>query len=137
MNYVGYVTSRSFGPIMMPVPAQNSCLREYVNRRGGNYILPALESNYANCYHQLFGTIKTIKENSVLIMYSILMLPDEEKKRKKIYDLASSKNMNFAFVMENLETSNQFRIEDEIKVYDLKPFSQSIKDFKVNLVKYK
>ena len=121
----------------MPVPAQNSCLREYVNRKEGQYILPALESNYADCYHQLYGVLQSIPEISVLIMYSALMLPNIQIKRDKIYELGRKQRVHFAFVLENLETQEIDEIESELRNYELKSFSQSINIFLDKVGTYK
>lgn len=122
---------------MMPVPAQNSCLREYVSRKKGQYILPALESNYPDCYHQLYGVLQSMPENSGLIMYSALMLPSIQTKRNKIYELGQKQRVQFAFVMENLETREIEEIENELKIYELKSFSQPINVFLDKVGNYK
>ena len=60
LRYKGYVSSREFGGMKMPVPAQNSCLREFVATETD--VHPAhLESGFENCFHQLFGLILDLK----------------------------------------------------------------------------
>ena len=73
---VGYVTPRPFGPFSMPVPAQNSCLREYVASKDAIYGLPQCENIFPNSYVQLFGTINSIEPGGHVVMYSFHMLPD-------------------------------------------------------------
>ena len=62
-------------------------------------------------------------------MYSTLMLPNDEIKRNKIYEIAQSRSAFFAFVMENLETQKTDDIEDELTNYELKSCSQSVELF--------
>ena len=110
----------------MPVPAQNSCLREFVNRNKGIYVLPHLESNFENCYHQLFGLLNQIQKEEHVLMYSILMLPKDNQKRKEVYNILFKKGLVFDFVLENISTSNKQEIEDELKIYDLKKLTSSM-----------
>ena len=74
MNYKGYVSSREFVGMSIPVPAQNSSLREYVSQKNGTYILPNLESSFHNCFHQLFGSLNNLNDNDMIVMYSLTML---------------------------------------------------------------
>jgi sporadic carbohydrate cluster protein (TIGR04323 family) len=46
IKFYTYATPKPFGGFVMPVPAQNSCMREYVSRQGGSYVLPLLELMY-------------------------------------------------------------------------------------------
>ena len=119
MNYKGYVSSREFGGMSIPVPAQNSCLREYVSQKKGTYILPNLESSFDNCFHQLFGALNNLNNNDIIVMYSLTMLPSGNK-LYTFLDKCKKKNIGLAFVLENLLISNDFsKILDELKSYNL------------------
>jgi len=85
----------------MPVPAQNSCLREFVARKNGIYVLPVLESDFDNCYHQLFQQAIIAKADAFILMYSALMLPPEQK-LGRLLSLLEEKKIGLAFVLENL-----------------------------------
>lgn len=131
-NYYGYVTSRPFGGMVIPVPAQNSCIREYILKKGGRYILPPLESYYQGCFHQLFGLLNNASENASIIMYSLSMLPfDNVIKMKKIKNISLQKNIRYAFVLENFEcTLIEGRFEDEASSYSLSRLQANISDVK-------
>lgn len=101
MNFKGYVTSREFGGMKIPVPAQNSCLREYVTQRGGSYILPHLESCFENCFHQLFGLMDELEQGDTILMYSVSMLPKGQKLNQFLRKCKKNK-LKLAFVLENL-----------------------------------
>jgi sporadic carbohydrate cluster protein (TIGR04323 family) len=76
---IGYVTSQPFGGFCMPVPSQNSCLREYANKKNFTYQLPQLEHKYINCFMQLYTTINIAKQYDGIVMYSYEMLPVNSK----------------------------------------------------------
>ena len=119
MNYKGYVSSREFGGMSIPVPAQNSCLREYVSQKNGAYILPNLESSFDNCFHQLFGALNNLNNDDIIVMYSLTILPSGNKLHTFL-DKCKKKNIGLAFVLENISVSNNFcKILDELKSYNL------------------
>ena len=119
MNYKGYVSSRSFGGMSIPVPAQNSSLREYVAHKKGIYILPSLESSFDNCFHQLFGTVANTSYGDIIVMYSLSMLPNEIKLNKFLGE-CKTKGIGLAFVLENISVSEDFsKILDELELYEL------------------
>ena len=131
MNYYGYVTSRKIGPMMIPVPTQNSALREFVQRKCGIYILPSLESRYINCFHQLFGLIQSVPTFGSVVMYSVLMLPRGDK-LKKLQKISNTKEISFGFALENVYSELNDIVLDEIKTYNL----QNYVSRSVNLKKY-
>ncbi len=111
--------------MLIPVPAQNSCLREYVNNRNGIYILPILESCYENCFHQLFDILDNIPSNGQLIMYSVTMLPNADK-AKYFFDKCAKKNISLIFVLENLISQGPFlNLKKEIENYKIGTFECS------------
>jgi sporadic carbohydrate cluster protein (TIGR04323 family) len=129
-SYHGYVTSRPFGGMVIPVPAQNSCIREYILKKGGSYVLPPLESYYQGCYHQLFGLLRGIPENATIIMYSLSMLPlNNSIKINNIKNISIQKKIRYAFVLENFEcTLIEDRFEDESSSYSLARLQANISD---------
>ena len=108
MTYHGYVTCRTFGGISMPVPAQNSCIREFIKNRQGDYILPALESHFDNCYHQLFNLASIVPSGQSIIMYSLSMMPSE-KKLDMLLSSCGKREISFAFVLEAFESRSSFQ----------------------------
>ena len=103
----------------IPVPAQNSCLREYVSRNGGSYILPNLESSFDNCFHQLFGAAHNISSGDLIVMYSLTMLPEGLKLDRFLGD-CRIKGIGLAFVLENIKVFGDFtKVLDEQRSYKL------------------
>ena len=109
--YRGYTTSRPFGGFVMPVPAQNACMREYVRRREGIYVPPQLEHKFENCFMQFFGTLRASNQEEHIIMYSLEMIIHENKKLSPFMNEAFKKNVIFNFVLENLEISTYTHFE--------------------------
>lgn len=96
-----YATPRPFGNFSMPVPAQNSCMREYASNNNYKYSLPFLELMYDNCYAQLFRVIHSMPANSSFLCYSIHMLPlYDDLKLSKIIKLFTKKNILLHFILE-------------------------------------
>ena len=119
MNYKGYVASRSFGGMSIPVPAQNSSLREFVAQRKGTYILPNLESSFDNCFHQLFGAITSVAHGDAIVMYSLTMLPNGLKLQMFLQQ-CKVKGITLAFVLENFSVADDFStILKELASYTL------------------
>ena len=101
MRICGYVTSRPFGPFVMPVPAQNSCLREYANNKKLQYVLPQLEHKYEDCFMQLYSVMNSALTGDIIAMYS-LEIVKETNKIDQIINYGISRNLSFYFVLENI-----------------------------------
>ena len=106
----GYVSTRSAYGISMPVPAQNSCLREYCKLRNITYILPRVEHHFDNSYSELLGLIEDCPHDTTIGMYTFLMLPLENEIALNTVLASLSSKINLAFVLENIQISsvNQF-----------------------------
>jgi len=117
----GYVTSRPFGPFVMPVPAQNSCLREYALQRSLQYVPPQLEHKYSNCFMQLYGTIRRMPLDSKIVMYSVeILLEADSLKLQKILNKFFDKKIELNFVLENVIVKNQIEFDSLSLRYKIK-----------------
>ena len=117
----GYVTSRSFGGLCIPVPAQNSCLRELARSRSVAYGLPPLEHKFENCYMQLFTVLRSANKGDTIAMYSVVMLPiNSPKKMDAINAIAIEKNLTLLFVLEGVECSSTKDISNIVSSYLLR-----------------
>jgi len=115
--------------MMIPVPAQNSVLREFVQRKSGIYVLPPLESRYTNCFHQLFGLIQSVPTSGSVVMYSVLMLPRGDK-LKKLQKISNTKEISFGFALENVYSELNDIVFKEIKIYNLKKYVSTVDNLK-------
>ena len=126
MRLLGYVTSRSFQGFTIPVPAQNSCLREYARANDLIYVLPPLEHYFENCYMQLFTALRSMESGDILGLYSAAMLPKEGTKLKYIFDEIEKKGSSIYFILEAKKVKN---INDAKKIL----FSYSLKNLFDNM----
>lgn len=113
----GYVTSRPFGSFVMPVPAQNSCIREYCKNIGATYVLPPLEHKFQNCFMQLYTVGSNVRSGDIIAMYSVEILLSSNKAIKFMSELVS-RGVEVHFVLENLHLSDEQSLE-ELKSYRL------------------
>ena len=124
MKLIGYTFSRPFGGFIMPVPAQNSCLREYASKQDALYQLPQLEHKFENCFMQLFTTIKLLKKNEEIVIYSVLMMPTNNDKINKIFIEIKKRKSKIHFVLENKIVKNIEEYNKLIFPYKIKKLIQ-------------
>ena len=121
MNRVfGYVTSRSFNGLTIPVPAQNSCLREYAYSQNKIYVLPPLEHNFKDCYMQLYSVLNQLEDSDTIVMYSVGMMPNSSKRCKEIIELIKKKNSYIYFVLEAKLIQSWVEIKNLLFTYALR-----------------
>ena len=121
----GYVTSRPFGQFVMPVPAQNSCLREYCRNIDGQYVLPRLEHKFINCFMQLFSIGKEARSGHIIAMYSLEIILGNEKALKFVEEKLDS-GVEFHFVLENLHLAGSGSMKKllQYRVFAFKPINK-------------
>ena len=102
MKMYSYVTTRNMGDIFLPVPAQNSVLREIAIRFDMQYVLPRVEHFFNDSYIELNTLIEISLENSLIGMYSFLMLPLNLTKLKEISKKLKNKNLKIYLALENI-----------------------------------
>ena len=120
MNLYAYVTTRKMGDIFLPVPAQNSVLRELATRLKLNYILPRVEHFYEDSFIELNTILKTAEKGSIIGMYSFLMLPLDITKLKNINNLLAKRNLRIFFALENRFFENTCDIKNIYRSHVLK-----------------
>ena len=120
MRVLGYVTSRSFQGLTIPVPAQNSCLREFAKAQKLVYVLPPLEHYFQNCYMQLFTVLKSMQDGDILAMYSAAMLPTNKKKEEFIFSELKYLDAKMHFVLESKTVKNLEEVKSLLFSYSLK-----------------
>ena len=120
MRVLGYVTSRSFQGFTVPVPAQNSCLREFAKSQNLIYFLPPLEHYFEDCYMQLFTALKSVEKGDILAMYSAAMLPTDLGKLKYIFSELKLRQGQIHFILEGKTVSNIDDVNALLFSYSLK-----------------
>ena len=132
MRLLGYVTSRSFQGFTIPVPAQNSCLREFAKAQGLVYVLPPLEHYFEDCYMQLFTVLKSLEKEDILAMYSVSMLPSNSEKLEYIFSELQKSEGKIHFVLESKTIKNFNEIKPFLFSYSLKNIFDNMDQIDIN-----
>jgi sporadic carbohydrate cluster protein (TIGR04323 family) len=112
----GYVTNRSFAGLRVPASMQSLLLRDYAQRNGLMFILPAGEFSISGCYLQLEGLFGELPKLEGVAMASMFMLPENSAQRLRIYEEFLKQGASLHFVLENiiLHDQSQIRAVEEI-----------------------
>ena len=120
MRVLGYVTSRSFQGLTIPVPAQNSCLREFAKAQKLTYVLPPLEHYFEDCYMQLYSVLKNIEKEDIVAMYSVGMMPSSTETCKEIINILKLRKSSLFFILESKLVREWNDIKNLMFSYSLK-----------------
>ncbi len=122
VGYRGYVTSRPFGGLHIPVPVQALVLRDYCARNGYLYKLHANENVFPNSYMVLEGVIHELGRYEGLLLTSMFMLPRRADRRRRIYEAVLDQGASLHFVLEDMvvrKLSDVEPIEEIICIHNL------------------
>jgi sporadic carbohydrate cluster protein (TIGR04323 family) len=124
IGYRGYVTSRPFGGLHIPVPVQALVLRDYCARKGYLYKLHASENVFPNSYMVLEGMINELDRYEGLLATSMFMMPKGAKRRLKIYDAILKQGASLHFVLEDMvvrKPADVESVEEILLIHNLLP----------------
>jgi sporadic carbohydrate cluster protein (TIGR04323 family) len=107
----GYVTPRSFGGYLIPIPLQSLALRDYCARKKAVYVLPANENIFPHSYMVLEGLLGDLSEYDGIVMCSMHMLPERAERRQDIYRRVLEQGCSLHFVIEDLVIASAQDIE--------------------------
>tara|TARA_B100000963_G_C22154086_1_gene463058 strand:+ start:72 stop:518 length:447 start_codon:yes stop_codon:yes gene_type:complete len=108
---IGYVTNNEFNEKIIPIPFQNTILRNYCQDNNYVYLLPYNEMIFKNSYSQLITMINKIDKNTAIICCSIFMLPEKIFYLKKIIQALNQKNTYIYSLYEDIYVQNVKDIE--------------------------
>lgn len=123
-GYRGYVTSRPFGGLQIPVPVQALVLRDYCARNGYMYKLHANENVFQNSYMVLEGMIQELDRYEGLLATSMFMMPKRPERRRRIYETVLKHGASLHFVLEDMivrKLSDIEPIEEILSIHNLLP----------------
>jgi sporadic carbohydrate cluster protein (TIGR04323 family) len=101
-GYRGYVTSREFGGLRIPVPVQSLVLRDYCVRKGYVYKLHVNENVFPHSYLVLEGMVRSLAEYEGILMCSMYMLPRRASRREAIYRTIFDQGASLHLVLEDI-----------------------------------
>jgi len=128
-GYRGYVTSRSFGGLTVPVPIQSLTLRDYCNRKGYIYKLHLNENIFPHSYMVLDGIAVDTSSFEGILMCSMFMLPTNYARRAAVLQKILQQETPIHFVFEDIviKSSNDIDlIEDSLNAAALLPLCPSV-----------
>jgi sporadic carbohydrate cluster protein (TIGR04323 family) len=124
VGYRGYVTSRPFGGLYIPVPVQALVLRDYCARNGYFYKLHAAENVFPNSYMVLEGMINELNRYEGLLATSMFMMPKLAERRCKVYAAILKQSASLHFVLEDVvirKSADIEAIEEILSIHNLLP----------------
>ena len=118
-GFRGYIFSRTIDGSFIPHRVQNLVIKDYCQRKKLFFKLSATEYKMKDSYIMLNAVLKELNKIDGVVFYSVFMLPEDSRLRKKIYNLflKSKKNLHFALeeiVLKNLTSLKE--IENIIKI---------------------
>jgi len=106
----GYVTSRPFGGLYIPVPMQSTFLRNYCAQNGYLYKLHVNENSFAHSYLVLESALEEIEDYAGIVCCSAFMLPASPSGRERIYQRLLDSEASIHFVLDG----NAIRSPDDV-----------------------
>ncbi len=116
----GYIFSRPFLGERVPQHIQNLVLREYCNRKSLNLLLSLVEYRFENSTIILEKALNELNNIDGIIFYSLLQLPDNDKKRQILYDKVLKKKREIHFAVEEIKLTNLDSINSVENIFLIK-----------------
>ena len=118
-GFRGYIFSRTIDGSFIPHRVQNLVIKDYCQRKKLFFKLSATEYKMKDSYIMLNAVLRELNKIDGVVFYSVFMLPEDIRLRKKIYNLflKSKKILHFALeeiVLKNLSSLKE--IENIIKI---------------------
>ena len=110
-GYRGYVSSRDFGGLRIPVPVQALVLRDWCQRHGKIYKLHLNENIFPHSYMVLEGMVRNLDGLEGMLMVSMFMLPRRPERRRALYDQVLRQGVDLRFVLEDMAIAAPADIE--------------------------
>ncbi|MCC6468882.1 MAG: sporadic carbohydrate cluster protein, TIGR04323 family [Alphaproteobacteria bacterium] len=130
-GYRGYVSSREFGGLRIPVPVQALVLRDWCQRNGKIYKLHLNENSFPHSYMVLEGMVRNLDGLEGMLMVSMFMLPQRPERRRAIYDRVLEQGVDLRFVLEDMVIACEADIapvEEILSIYNAMGQSPHLQD---------
>jgi len=106
-GYRGYVSSREFGGLRIPVPVQALVLRDWCQRNGKLYKLHLNENIFPHSYMVLEGMVRNLDGLEGVLMCSMFMLPQRRERRTALYREIFRQGVDLCFVLEDMAITTE------------------------------
>jgi len=108
MNKVrGYVFSRPFMGERVPQHIQNQVIRDYCNRNQLQFLLSSTEYAMQDCHLILEQVLCNLDTLSGIVAYSLFQLPEDQTRRKSVYEQCINKKKALHFAVEGIQARSQ------------------------------
>ena len=107
----GYIGARPLNGSRTPQHVQNIVIRDYARRKNLQYLLSAAEHIMPGSYMVLEDILDELPRLNGLILYSILMLPPDEARRRQIYDRVLREGCDLHAAVEEITLSSRQGIQ--------------------------
>lgn len=121
----GYVTTRTYDGIFLPVPLQNLSLRDYASKRSLKYHLPRIEHHFPDSFIELYTLSREMLPESYLGMYTGLFLPTCAASINKIADTLFEKGCSLLLILENKSICNLPDLQRQVLDYRIRSVNSS------------
>ena len=118
-NFKGYIFSRPFFGERAPQHIQNIVIKDYCEKKNYKFQLSATEYSNPQSDYILFELVQQIKNYDGLVLYSLLQLPINFKRRSKFYKKILDKKKQIHFAVENLCIKNKKNALEIEKIFQL------------------
>ena len=107
----GYIGARPLNGSRTPQHVQNIVIRDYARRKNLQFLLSAVEHIMPGSYMVLEDILDELPRLNGLILYSILMLPPDEARRRQIYDRVLREGCDLHAAVEEITLSSRQGIQ--------------------------
>ncbi len=125
LGYRGYIGSRPYRDQNPPQHVQNLVIRDYCQRHNYSYLLSATEYHMKGCYIMLEEVLNELPSIQGIVMYSIFMLPQNDKRRRACVQKILEAGCTLHGAVENLSISNTDDLERLEELYGLHRITQN------------
>ena len=111
----GYIFSREIGGQLIPQRVQSLVIRNYSEKMGMQIIFSIVEYYMEDCYMMLDSYLGELNSIVGFVFYSTHLLPQDEGRRIRIYEMILSNGCELHFALEELaiiKESDTQMIED-------------------------
>lgn len=122
----GYIGSRRYFGDRAPQHVQNLVVRDYCNRIDAQYLLSATEYIMGGSYMMLEEILREMPTIDGIVLYSIFMLPRDEKRRAEIYARILDAGGSLHGAVENIAIRSAEDIQTVEDIWRVKLISDAV-----------
>ncbi len=107
----GYIGSRPYDGDRVPQHVQNLVVRDYCRKHGHRFLLSATEYTMPACYMMLEEVIREAPSLEGVVLYSLFMLPERDKRRRDVCRRILAAGANLHGAVENVAIRSEGELE--------------------------